>query len=131
KLIVPAFSIGRTQEILIALEYLDQRGELPKNLKVYVDSPLSTKGTEIFKDYPDAFNNWMQGYMKKDPKPFDFPNLRFIQHVEESKLLNELKEPCIIISASGMMDAGRIRHHVANNIENPNNTILIIGYCEP
>jgi metallo-beta-lactamase family protein len=130
KLIIPAFSVGRTQEIVYALDQLETAGKLPP-IKVYVDSPLSTNATEIIKDHPECFNQQMTDYLKKDASPFGFNRLVYIQDVEESKLLNESKEPCIIISASGMAEAGRIVHHIANNIENNKNTILIVGYSEP
>lgn len=130
KLIIPAFSVGRTQEVIYALDYLYNELKLPP-IDVYIDSPLSTKSTFIYKNHLELFNNRMQEYLKKDPDPFSFPRLHFIDSAEESKKLNSKKEPCIIISASGMMEAGRILHHLANHIGNPNNTILIVGYCEP
>ncbi|MES2838359.1 MAG: MBL fold metallo-hydrolase [Bacteroidota bacterium] len=130
KLIVPAFSLGRTQEIVYALDQLEHKGLLPK-IKVYVDSPLSTNATNIIRRHKECFNEELNEYMENDPDPFGFNRLHYVQDVEESKALNDSKEPCIIISASGMLEAGRIKHHVKNNIENPNNTILMIGYCEP
>lgn len=130
RVIIPAFSIGRTQEIIYAIDYLHSKRLLP-NIPIYIDSPLSTKGTEVFRDHLELFNSEFQEFLKRDKSPFDFPNLTLIESVEESKALNTNNEPCVIISASGMMEAGRIRHHVANNIENPNNTILMVGYCEP
>lgn len=130
KLIIPAFSIGRTQEIIYALDYLDTYKQLPP-IDVYVDSPLSSKGTTIFRKHLELFNDQMQQYLKTDPDPFGFPNLHFIESVDESKALNEKEGPCIIISSSGMMDAGRIRHHVFNHIEDPTTTILMVGYSEP
>lgn len=130
KVIIPAFSIGRTQEIIYGLDYLHSKLQLP-NIPVYIDSPLSTKGTGIFKNHLELFNNEFQEFLKRDKSPFDFPNLHLIQSVEESKALNDNPEPMVIISASGMMEAGRIKHHVANHIEDPNCTILMVGYCEP
>ena len=130
KVIIPAFSIGRTQEIIYGLDYLNSLMALP-NIPVYIDSPLSTKGTNIFKHHLELFNNDFQEFLKKDHTPFDFPNLHLIETVDESKALNDSNEPCIIISASGMMEAGRIKHHLANNIEKSNCTILVVGYCEP
>lgn len=130
KLIIPAFSVGRTQEIIYALDFLYNAQKLPP-IHVYVDSPLSTRSTFIYKQHLDLFNERMQTYLKSDPDPFSFPYLHFIESVEESKKLNTSKDPCIIISASGMMEAGRIRHHVANHIGNAKNTLLIVGYCEP
>lgn len=130
KLIIPAFSLGRTQEIVYALDQLATLKKLPK-INVYVDSPLSINATNIMREHEECFNNEILEYMKKDDDPFGFNNLIYVQSVEESKKLNELKGPCIIISASGMIEAGRIKHHVANNIGNPKNTILIVGYAEP
>jgi len=130
KLIIPAFSVGRTQEVVYALNQLENEGRLPK-VKIYVDSPLSVNATNIYRMHPECFNKDILQSMEKDPDPFGLNNLIYIQAVEDSKRLNELKEPCIIISSSGMMEAGRIKHHLANNISNPNNTILVVGYCEP
>lgn len=130
KLIIPAFSVGRTQEIVYALDRLENQGKLPR-VKVFVDSPLSTNATDIMKNHPDCYNNKVLAYMKNDPDPFGFSRLEYIRNVSDSKKLNKLKEPCIIISASGMAEAGRIKHHLANNINNPDNTILIVGHCEP
>lgn len=130
KLIIPAFSLGRTQEIVYALDQLETQGLLPK-IEVYVDSPLSINATNIMRNHPECFNEDILEYMKKDPNPFGFENLNYVQDVEESKHLNAIKDPCIIISASGMIEAGRIKHHVANNIEEAKNTILIVGYAEP
>ena len=110
KLIIPAFSVGRTQELLYALNNLHNQGKLPK-IQVYVDSPLSQEATNVVKKY--------------------FKGVHFVQNADESKSLNTLTQPCIIISASGMADAGRIKHHIANNISYSNNTILLVGYCEP
>lgn len=130
KLIIPAFSVGRTQEVVYALNQLENEGRLPK-VKTYVDSPLSVNATNIYRMHPECFNAEILQTMEKDPDPFGFNNLIYIQAVEDSKKLNELKEPCIIISSSGMMEAGRVKHHLANNISNPNNTVLVVGYCEP
>lgn len=130
KLIIPAFSIGRTQEIVFALDKLETEGKLPP-IKVFVDSPLSTNATDIFKSFPEHFNKDMKRYMKLDRNPFGFANLHYIRDAKYSKQINHLQEPCIIISASGMAEAGRILHHINNNIEDPRNTILFVGYCEP
>lgn len=130
KLIIPAFSLGRTQEIVFILDKLKNKGLLP-NIKVYVDSPLSTNITNIMREQVALFNASLQEYIKTDPDPFGFNNLTYIREKEDSIALNNSKEPCIIISASGMMDAGRIKHHLANNISNPKNTILVVGYCSP
>jgi metallo-beta-lactamase family protein len=129
KLIIPAFSVGRTQEIVYALDRLSNAGQLPQ-IPVYVDSPLSTNATNIMRNHPECFNESVQDYLEKDPDPFGFARLTYIREAEQSKKLNGLKDPCIIISASGMAEAGRIKHHIANNISNPSTTILIVGHCE-
>ena len=130
KLIIPAFSVGRTQEILYALNQLELENKLP-NLEYFVDSPLSTKATQIIKSYPQYFNARIQKVLQSDNDPFDFKGLKFVKSVDESKMLNYYKNPCVIISASGMAEAGRVKHHISNNIENSKNTILLTGYCEP
>lgn len=130
KLIIPAFSLGRTQEIVYVLNKMKNKHLLP-NIKVYVDSPMSTNVTDIMRDSVSCFNERLQEYIKDDPDPFGFSNLIYIRDKDESIALNSLQEPCIIISASGMMDAGRIKHHLANNISDSKNTILVVGYCSP
>lgn len=130
KLIIPAFSVGRTQEILYFLNQLSLEKRLPA-VPVYVDSPLSREATDVVKSHPETFNTRIQKILKIDDDPFDFPGLQFIKTVDDSKMLNFKPEPCIIISASGMADAGRVKHHIMNNIDNPANTILLVGYCEP
>jgi metallo-beta-lactamase family protein len=128
KLIIPAFSLGRTQEIVFVLNKLKNEKRLP-DVKVYVDSPLSTSATDIIRKHSECFNENLHEYIKTDADPFGFNNLKYIQDAEESKALNFSKEPCIIISASGMCDAGRIKHHLMNNLDNSANTILLVGYC--
>ena len=128
KLIIPAFSVGRTQEIVYMLDHLESKGKLPR-IQVYVDSPLAVNATDIFTLHHECFDSEIQNYMSKDPNPFGFNGLIYIRDVEESKALNGKKHPCIIISASGMANAGRIRHHIFNTIEDADNTILIVGYC--
>jgi metallo-beta-lactamase family protein len=130
KLIIPAFSVGRTQEIVFVLNDLHNKGLLPR-IKVFVDSPLSVNATEVFRLHAECMNESVRDVMKYDEDPFGFQSLRLIKNVEESKALNELHEPCIIISASGMAEAGRVKHHIANNISNWRNTILLVGYCSP
>lgn len=130
KLIIPAFSVGRTQELLSALNDLQVENKLPR-IKVYVDSPLSEKATEIVYEHPECYNDRMRAFMEKDPDPFGFKGLSFIQSREESQNLNDNNEPMIIISASGMAEAGRVKHHILHNIRNPKHTILFVGYCSP
>ncbi|NTW26418.1 MAG: MBL fold metallo-hydrolase, partial [Lentimicrobium sp.] len=120
KVIIPSFAIGRTQEIVHVLNNYYNEGLLPK-INIYVDSPLAVNATEIFRIHPECFNEDVLEVMEKDPDPFGFSTLHYIKLADDSKRLNELKKPCIIISASGMMEAGRIKHHLANNISNAKN----------
>jgi len=130
KVIIPAFSVGRTQEILYALNCLEEKGKLP-DVAYYVDSPLSEKATEILKDHTDQLNKDVQQVMKHDDDVFKFKGLKFVHSTEESIALNDDPRPCVIISSSGMAEAGRVRHHIRNNIGNAKNTILMVGYAEP
>lgn len=130
KLIIPAFSVGRTQEIVYSLDRLETEGRLP-DIPVFVDSPLAVNATEIFQMHPDCFDSETREYMLIDPNPFGFNKLKYIRSVNESKKLNHLNQPAIIISASGMITGGRILHHVYNNIDNKKHTLLFVGYCAP
>ncbi|MFA6455548.1 MAG: MBL fold metallo-hydrolase [Bacteroidota bacterium] len=127
KIIVPSFSVGRTQDLVYQLNNLKNEGLLP-DIPVYVDSPLSMKATEIFRKHPECFDDETNKILKSDDDVFGFERLHFIRDAEESKTLNDKKESCMIIAASGMCEAGRIVHHLNNNIENPNNTVMIVGY---
>lgn len=130
KLIIPAFSLGRTQEILYALNHLSLENKLPK-LDYYLDSPLSITTTQLVKRFPQYFNDRIQEVLKRDEDPFHFPGLQYITSVDDSKMLNYTNKPCVIISASGMAEAGRVKHHISNTIENSRNAVLMTGYCEP
>ncbi len=130
KVIIPSFAVGRTQEILYSLNNFFNQGKLPK-VNIYLDSPLAINTTEIFKMHTNELNRDVARVMMYDSDPFGFNSLYYIKSAQESKSLNTYKKPCVIISASGMMEAGRIKHHIANNIENPRNTILAVGYCSP
>ena len=130
KLIIPSFAIGRAQEIIYALDRLRSKGLLP-DIDVFVDSPLSVNATNIMRLHTECFNDDIVSYMKDNPDPFGFDRLQYVQSVEASKALNVRNKTCIIISASGMMEAGRVKHHLANNIDNPKTTVLCVGYCEP
>jgi metallo-beta-lactamase family protein len=128
QLIIPAFSVGRTQEILYALNQLSLEKRLPE-IPVFINSPLSLKATETIKKYSEFFNERLQKVLAVDDDPFEFPGLRYVELAEESKQLVESNDPCVIISASGTADAGRVRHHIKNAISNKNNAILFAGYC--
>lgn len=130
KLIMPAFSVGRTQEILYTLNQLELENRLP-DIPYFLDSPLSITATQLIKRYPKYFNKTIQRVLQEDHDPFHFSRLHHVESAEDSKLLNYRTEPCVIISASGMAEAGRIKHHISNNIENSRNSILMTGYCEP
>jgi len=130
KLIIPAFSIGRTQEIVHMLDQLEHNGKLPR-IPVFIDSPLAIDATEIFRAHPDCFDKETLAYMQTDPNPFGFSNMRYVRDVEGSKKLNFYEEPCVIISASGMMQAGRVKHHIYHTIQKEKNTLLVVGYCSP
>lgn len=130
RLIIPAFSVDRTQELIYALDVLENEGLLPR-IPVYIDSPLSVKATLVMRKHEEEFNPEILDYIKRDGDAFGFENLNYITKVDDSKAINDSKEPCIIISSSGMAEAGRIKHHIKNNCENANNTILIVGYCSP
>ena len=128
KLIIPAFSVGRTQEILYSLNQLELEKRLPE-LNYFVDSPLSEKATSVIKSYTDQYNDRLQNILKIDEDPFQFKGLKHVESVEESRQLTEYKEPCVIISASGTADAGRVKHHIFSCVDGEQNTILMSGYC--
>ncbi|MEO6686368.1 MAG: MBL fold metallo-hydrolase [Dyadobacter sp.] len=128
KVIIPAFAIDRTQELIYTLDKLSSSGKLPR-IDVYIDSPLAVRATTIMKDHEECFNPDILDYIEKDGDAFAFPNLHYISETSESIALNDLNKPCIIISASGMAEAGRIKHHIKNNIGDPNSTILLVGYA--
>jgi len=127
KVIMPAFSVGRTQNIVFILHKLKDANSLP-DFPVYVDSPLAVNATDIFKKHPETFDEEISAHVRDHHDPFGFSRLKYIRNVEDSKKLNDSPDPCLIISASGMCEAGRILHHLANNIGDPRNTIAIIGY---
>ena len=127
KIIIPAFSVGRTQELVYALHRIFEAGTAPV-IPVYVDSPLSVNATGVFKKHPECFDNETAEFLVKDEDPFGFNKLKYITDVADSKELNNIPGPHIIISSSGMCEAGRILHHLANNIDDPNNIVLIVGY---
>ncbi|MGN6553432.1 MAG: MBL fold metallo-hydrolase RNA specificity domain-containing protein [Verrucomicrobiota bacterium] len=128
KVIIPAFSVGRTQQIVYTLHQLTLAGQLPP-VPIFVDSPLSVNATEIFRLHPECFNDSIYQFLREKANPFGMENLTYIREVGLSLKLNDLKEPCIIISASGMAEAGRVRHHLKNNIGDSKNLVLFVGYC--
>jgi metallo-beta-lactamase family protein len=127
KVIIPAFSVGRTQQLVFTLHQLTLAGKIPR-LPIFVDSPLSVNATEVFRLHPECFNENTYRFLREKANPFGMENLTYIRELAHSMRLNDLKDPAIIISASGMAEAGRIRHHLKNNIGDPNNLILFVGY---
>jgi metallo-beta-lactamase family protein len=112
------------------MDQLVNAGRMPA-VPVFVDSPLAVNATTVYGDHPECYDDDLQAYLLTDENPFGFNGLRYIRKVEESKKLNAHTEPCIIISASGMMNAGRVKHHLFNMIDNPLHTILLVGYASP
>jgi metallo-beta-lactamase family protein len=129
KMLVPAFALGRTQEVVYRLNQLYEDAKLPP-IKVFVDSPLAVSATEVFRLHPEAYNAEAQRALEieDDHDPLCFPGLQYIRSVDKSKALNDLKGPAIIIAGSGMCEGGRIVHHLRNNIENPATVILLVSY---
>lgn len=127
KVVIPAFAVGRTQDIVYDLHKLIQNGDLP-SLAVYVDSPLAVNVTRIFSLHPECYDQEMRQYINQREDPFGFHRLVYVRSVEESKALNRLRTPCVIVSASGMCEGGRILHHLKNNLGDPRNTVLFVGF---
>ena len=131
-LVIPAFAVGRTQQIVYALQKLHAAGEIPI-LPIFVDSPLATDATSVFRQHPEVFDDDTRQYMLdfNDPDPFGFERLVYTRRVEESKALNSLEGPFVVISASGMVEHGRILHHLRNRIGNRDTIVLITGWQAP
>lgn len=127
KILVPSFSLERTQEFVYALHRLTDRGAIPK-IPIYVDSPLTVRVTEVFKLHPECFDDETRVFLNQNGDPFGFENLRYISDAEDSKALNGQEGPMMIIAASGMCEAGRILHHLRNAVEDERNLVLIIGF---
>ncbi len=128
KILIPAFAVERTQQVLYVLHDLFERGAIP-DVKVYVDSPLAVSATEIYRLHPESFNEEVYHSLFERQNPFGFENLTLVRSVGGSKALNDIDGVAIIISASGMCEAGRILHHLKNNIGDPKTTVLFVGYC--
>jgi metallo-beta-lactamase family protein len=127
KIITPSFAVGRTQQLVYVLNELHAQKRIPE-IPVFVDSPLAVKTTKVFRAHQDAQDAETNGYFDRNDDPFSFKRLRYVQDVQESKAINDLRGPMMIISASGMCEGGRILHHLKNNIEDPRNTVLITGF---
>jgi len=133
KVIIPSFAVGRTQDLVYNLNVMIQNGELPSNLPVIVDSPLAVNASDIYRAHPECFDEETRQFIAegRHREALGFDRLIYTRSVEESKALNERKDPMVIISASGMAENGRIRHHLKYNIENPRNSILIVSWQAP
>ena len=131
-LLIPAFAVGRTQQLVYALHKLHSGGAIP-DLPIFIDSPLATRTTDVFRLHPEVFDDEIREFLLSDDdnNPFGFGRLQYTQSVEESKALNSLKTPAIIISSSGMLEGGRILHHLRNRIEDPRNTVLFTSWQAP
>ncbi|MBM4167626.1 MAG: MBL fold metallo-hydrolase [Ignavibacteria bacterium] len=127
KIIIPSFSVGRTQELIYKFFQLCDEGRLPP-IPVYVDSPLAVNATDVFRMHSECFDKEMMRYLRQHEDPFGFGRLTYIRSVDDSKALNDRHDPCVIIAASGMCEGGRILHHLANNIQDSRNTVLIVGF---
>ncbi len=129
KVIIPAFAVGRTQELVYALNTLAADGDIP-TLPIYIDSPLAVNATEVFRMHPEAWDEDVRAFLVEEgkPNPFDTAQVEYVREAVRSKQLNYLHGPAIIISASGMAESGRILHHLSNNIEEPENTILLVSF---
>ena len=130
KLLIPAFAVGRTQNILYFLHKLRLNGTIPY-VEVYVDSPLAHRATRVYAEHPECFDEATLDFLRAQTNPFRFEGLRFVQSVEESKALNEHPGPCVIFSASGMCESGRVLHHLKHTVEEERHTILIVGWMAP
>ena len=128
KVIIPAFSVGRTQSVVYVLNKLTLAGKIPR-LPIFVDSPLSVNATEVFRLHPECFNAETYRFLREQANPFGMESLTYIRELSQSMKLNDLTDPAIIISASGMAEAGRVRHHLKNNIGDPKNLVLFVGFC--
>lgn len=128
KILIPAFAVERTQQLLFVLHQLFEEGKIPE-VPVFVDSPLAVNATEIFRLHPECFNQEVYDFLFQKRDPFGFEGLTLVRAVAKSKELNAREDQCIIISASGMCEAGRILHHLKNGIEDKRNTVLFVGYC--
>lgn len=129
KVIIPAFAVGRTQELVYALNQLDERGDIPI-IPIFIDSPLAVEATDVFRMHPEEWNDEVQNFLTVDRKrnPFDDFNIEYVRDVRRSKQLNHVKESAVIISASGMAETGRILHHLKNNIGDADNTVLLVSF---
>ncbi len=130
KVVIPSFALERAQELLYAINMLKKQGRMPK-MPVYVDSPLTVKITDVFRLHPDCYDAETRALIRENRSPFDFEEVVYVEAKEDSQRIDASPEPCVIISASGMCEAGRIVHHLKATIESPKNTVCIVGFQAP
>jgi len=128
KVIIPAFAVERTQEVIYSLHMLNKSGKLPKDMPVYVDSPLAIRATEVFRKHPEYMDSEISGMLASGEDPFDLPNLKFTLTADESRAINTTDGPAVVISASGMCNAGRIKHHLRHNLWRKGASVVFVGY---
>ncbi len=128
RVIIPAFAVGRTQEIVYILDQLEKEDKLPP-IPVFVDSPMAVNATEVYRIHSECFDRELREYLRSDDDPFGFERLEYVREAKRSKALNGMRVPMVIISASGMCEAGRILHHLKNGVEDSRNTVMMVGYC--
>ena len=127
KIIAPSFAVGRTQQIVLLLHQLMDAQRIP-SIPIFVDSPLAVNATEVFRKHPECYDEEARKFLQEGEDPFGFYRLKYVREASESKALNDLHGPFLVLSASGMCEAGRILHHLRNTIEDPRNTVLITGF---
>jgi metallo-beta-lactamase family protein len=130
KIIIPCFAVGRTQQVVLMLHNLMEARRIP-SIPMFVDSPLAINVTEVYRKHPETYDQEAQKFLDENQDPFAFSRLTYVREASESKKLNDLHGPAVILASSGMMEAGRVLHHLRNNIEDPRNTILITGFQAP
>lgn len=128
KVVIPAFAVERSQQIIYSLFLLKKQGKLPDDMPVYLDSPLAIRATEIFRKHPEFFDKETQEFLENGENPLDLPNLKFTESREQSQAINETRGPAVIISASGMANAGRIKHHLRHNLWRPGASVIFVGW---
>ena len=128
KLLIPAFSVGRTQQIIYYLNKIADRGKFPREVRVFIDSPLSQKATKIYANHREVYNEEARAMLAAGKNPLEFPGMQFVGTPEESMALNDMPGPMIIIAASGMCEGGRVVHHLKHCIQDPDNIVLIVGF---
>jgi len=128
KVVIPAFAVERSQQIIYSLFLLRKQGRLPEDMPIYLDSPLAIRATEIFRKHPEFYDEQTQEFIRKGEHPLDLPNLHFTETRDQSQAINETKGPAVIISASGMANAGRIKHHLRHNLWRPGASVIFVGW---